>query len=441
MTFYCSTLFALVALLCSVVFCSSDSFQKLASICDQENKQLIHFSDFHQVTELIELFPNQSDVCPVKFLGSFEALGLLLASDNLNDICSPSTYLYLRGFHLRFVSNYAPDVDEQLESSSKSKPEELDPIPESLRRFFVLFALQINKQCKLEMLRRLPEMTETLNQEFQELEESVKVGSKLMNIKSDSRQMKMNEVKLESVKKNREDDYEDQLEQWKLFVQLDAQTGKPLKSAKHLCEAKFIDIYSRLISPVIRLNNLGYSDSLLAELEELFETDKSYNRWYRIMEVCEILKHLEIVELELVDGQLRNEPKSELKRIQITILTPEEAESYEQPAGEKRADGESEKVTFDAHLWAAEESTRDSKLINFDLRLESRADERRTFADLEPKQSLGLREELRKRNVDLLNSDRSDSLEGFVRFLARHKASPELISQIIGMMISTELLS
>lgn len=378
----------------------------LIDVCGSLPKQHVwDFTSPAQVKDMLQARAELPDVCD-NYEAGLDAINELLNDELLSDVCSPQAYGALRDFHRRFISPYVPEATrDELLVTDRLVGYGLEPLPESLKRFFIILTLQINAQCKRALVARI-EFDELINKAISEVdfddmrhlhsegarlladaktrdgakvaaldaivvlpenvdalipERSLQVRAhsmqkqlarlqqkqqdatqqsesgqdrafiphsinleeinvKIKNIgknhhhhqKSDKAKSAQNsgrdeeqsnedeDVSRPQVHKDDDDDDEDekafeQDDPNKLYVQV--KFGDELKRMKDLCRAKFMPVYYELFVPVIWLNNLGYTEEYHTKHEnDKLDWDARFTRWYRVIEICEVLKNIVMIE-------------------------------------------------------------------------------------------------------------------------------------------------
>lgn len=79
-----------------------------------------------------------------------------------------------------------------------------------------------------------------------------------------------------------------------------------VNKVKNVCDGRFRPVYEEIFLPVIRLNNLGYSEDFITHSEtKILHNDRSYRRWFTIIETCEQFKNVRLIVDE--DQVMRND--------------------------------------------------------------------------------------------------------------------------------------
>lgn len=287
-----------------------------------------------------------------------EALQLLwdvLSASNEN-VCSNTKLALIEHFHVRFVSTYIEHVTSRAMVQRHMAPR-------LLRLLFMHYAMEVDAICKRSLINNIEW---DLRERF-----GASVNEKLLDLTEEGQGIRRRSRKEfdaifnGALKKFTEvyaiEHFEDVLLVWDMIEdsylsqnytdkveairdEHDPVTGEPVRllvkvkrrgyldEIKRQCHYNFKPIYSKLILPIVRLANLGYSnrgEQFEIELEEL-RGSELVRRWYSVTQLCEAM--LPIVSFE--------EPS--LGPNEVVVITKEEAAELERAQLERQTGAEPE---------------------------------------------------------------------------------------------------
>lgn len=467
-----------------IVLADETGEQLLAEVCktSKTKQEVPIFTSPSQVRQLIRDYERLKETtsaefaCPPKFGGAFEELGKLLTDESLLDVCSPQMYDLIRAYHTRFIHFYLPETTREqliqqkneakgrgvislLKSEANSMTE---PIPESLRRFFVLFVKQITATCKQHLVSKMQEMKSQQesgeqrlldDEDFAVIERYKKESQRLGFLYQLSRlglstfgrvdrANKFNELQIVDLVDARVND-SSLVEGAKLFVQV--RFDDRLKRIKEACLKRFMPVYMELFAPVIKLNNLGYIERTKSSFEDKeLNEDESIVRWFDIIQACEVIKDIEVLHdssamsaiigiiqdnshLNAQDGELQ----ADLRKVKI--LSPSEAlelqTRVQSSNDEVRPSYDPQtihlahqQVGFTPRMWLTTRKEVERELQYFDKDLERLLYQRTSFIKL-------LRNDIRMylknffhtHKNEILDRDQSTALGQLTVFFERHR--------------------
>lgn len=262
------------------------------------------------VNKLAEYFENlQPDdklfECKQQHEEALMKLNHLVHASNTN-VCSNEKISMIEDYHALFVSTNLDDVGARAKDNRNEAPR-------LLRRFFMHYALEISAICKRSLINNLEW---DLKQKFSDIDDLEPSGEHttpfgyLFNgaIEKFAQFYSVNDFDdvvlfwdlIEDSLLNKKDE---NLQFDKINDEYDAKTGEPvrlrvkIRSNNHVkkiqqnCHNKYKPIYEKLILPIIRLANLGYSNNgeqFQVELEEL-RNNANVKHWYGITHLCEAI--------------------------------------------------------------------------------------------------------------------------------------------------------
>lgn len=461
-----------------------DLSSTLATICQGEGNAAneIIFTSTSQVLELIKLYKQQgpSQICQTnKYDEAFESLEALLDPVILEDICSDEAYQRIRAFHLNFIHYYKPEFNRQelLDLEMKGKGDktslvERRPIPEALRRFFILFVKQINASCKHQIQPRLEELLDgqTLisDEEFALIERYKKESRRLMPLaklglsaitqshKRSLRDLEMLNFALYDKENKQTGDNNDANtnnnndEGTKLYLQV--KFNDRLKQIQDACQMKFKPVYDEVFAPVIKLNNLGYVDHLKSKHEdEQLESDEKMTRWFNIIEACEIMKDVEVLHdstemaalasiIQQTAPRRAGEDRSDLN--QVKLLSKEEADEFKAKianGGRKLiaydpelAHVEHKRVKFTPRMWLTERRDVQDELFYHDKDLKKILANKKSYMRvLVNDVRFYLKNFFYKHKKEISDRDKTSTLGRFSSFIDRHQMPIRLVMLLV----------
>jgi len=279
---------------------------------DSESDYLI-FDSVDQVRQLLEYYQNNQLLCPIDYRDALLGLQKLLVPEILDDVCSKTTFEALKAYHLNFIHFYGPSLDQdelnlrrklaKKDKSSRSSLWQIEksgahlaplrPIPEPLRRFFILFAKQINGLCTIRIAELLPNLIDRKMSIYLQNYELVRrlarkqLGRRALaetSTRKLSSEPRLKDLKLIEYTGN------------KLFMIL--RSTNPMFIIQRLCSKHFRPLYLNLFGTVLSLNSLGYNDWAISWQVQYnqFVTNTNFTRWYDIIQICEIAKDIQLVD-------------------------------------------------------------------------------------------------------------------------------------------------
>lgn len=266
------------------------------------NKQISRVST---VKLLLEYF-NNSKESSSKLAECGKHLGPILRElidliDVSNDnVCSDAKVSRIEEFHRKYVSTANLDVANRADTRNKLA------LPEIIKLFFMHYAIETSASCKINLINNLEWDAKTkVSEEDQQLGRSGLIDEIIATL-GDGHSL------------DQVSDYDDIVLLWDLIPEwnpnkesnmrlekeaIDPVTGEPvnvfikvqqphrMRTIQALCRNKLKPIYSKLIMPIIRLANSGYScngDRFAREIAEL-KKNELVKRWYGITQICEAI--------------------------------------------------------------------------------------------------------------------------------------------------------
>lgn len=287
------------------------------AICDDisaSKSQIRHISTINKLASSLNVL--QED-CATKFGESLVDLERLLALSNAN-ACSEDKISAIENYHKKFISELSEDKPIRKEA------------PKIVKRFFTIYAEQVSQVCKNNVVHNLEEAA----LRFKDDEYTINFGGGFMSKVSKH----MSKI-FKSVHS-----YQDVLLIWEISKYkpekdtsgkyfgsgVDEETGEPvrliivnrqvgpLRLLQRQCRNRLRPVYSKVIMPVVRLANLGYSytDELIAEEEKHLNENELVLQWYRLTQFCETINPLKLIQSDKVSDN------------DATVVTQEESEKY-----------------------------------------------------------------------------------------------------------------
>ena len=246
----------------------------------------------------------------------FEAIDLLneVVSRSNENVCSDEKLSLLEDFHVKFISSFVEHVSERQQAGR-------EPAAPILRLFFMHYAMEVSAVCKRNLINNLEwDVPNSFPNEPEFRPESEGVPT---SKNSKSALNLFNNLAREIVAKTSVSSFEDLIMFWPLIQascspdsnqagqmqpvligeMADPATGEPvkmfvkmrsveaIKSFRRACELKYRPVYEKLILPIVRLADMGYSnegEQFKRELKELKE-NKTVKKWYAIAQFCETI--------------------------------------------------------------------------------------------------------------------------------------------------------
>ena len=295
------------------------------AVCGTQNgssKQISRISTIGRLAAYLEELPDQHKLakCRDQYLESVFNLRDLVAFSNQN-VCSDEKIAAIGNFHQRYVSTAREEDSPERVGRSQA--------PRILKLFFMHYAVEVSTICKRTLIHNLE----------WDLEDKVSAKDfELVNAESLEKLVRLGNFFTSK------EGYEDVVLVWDLidesyfaymnpklqdlgYESVDQITGEPIKlllkvrqasqwwTIQHLCRKKFRPIYSKLILPVVRLANMGYSctgEQFARELAE-HKQSKLVSQWYTMTQICEALLPIQFFQHDSVGAD------------QVAIITKEEA--------------------------------------------------------------------------------------------------------------------
>jgi hypothetical protein len=344
-----------------------NSQQEISSIanivCDETSrisKQMSRISTIERLVEYFNSAPEEHELrsCINKHTESLGLLHKVLTTSNEN-VCSAKKIDLIEDYHNRFVTTEA----EQAKIRQEQGMEMGLPM---LNMFFMHYAMEVNAICQTTLIDNLINFKRDLKDisDKKMNEKVLKFNENLQFLKNGPFDERFDGLLSQLMKMFSVEQYDDVVMIWDALEatflsesgectkNIEVQRGEErapvtdepirmfikVKNAKNLiaiqehCRLHLKPFYSKLIMPVMRLANLGYSNNgerFEIELREL-RSNPNVKRWYAATQLCEVLlpiKVYEDVSMEIKD---------------IIVLKREEAEELEQqqqPDGGTTSDG------------------------------------------------------------------------------------------------------
>lgn len=471
----------------------------LARVCDGDAK--VYFQSHQDVLELIKLVEGDDGTsCDAMFRDSFVDLKEVLSSTVTDDVCSAEAYLIIRLYYKRYISPYSPEATkEELEGALRA--DSLKPIPASLRKFFILFVQQISGLCKRDLVARLgPSVANKVrDRDFALMDRIKEEGSRLFGytyvatpkklsdlviplsrIEASSRKLQEENQAFGSDAAAGESSYganallamQQHLaasagardDARKLYIQV--RFGDNFMFMQQACVHKFIPVYDELFIPVIRLNNLGFDDQQNTDFErEKLTYEKEFTRWFSVIQTCEVLRDIELVQDTSVDSvvadiarmvsplkQAEHKDKSRAQvneSKQLVVLSAQEARELRQrnleAAGRQRAvDVEQPEtvqvqhrpVPFTPLMWLSVDPFCTRELDYFDRRNRKLIKKRTDFFTLwKDKLILDLKSRFHRYKLQIVHKDRSSALGSLASFVERHQTAIKIVGSVVAVLV------
>lgn len=320
---------------------SSENIKSIAQeVCSgSQEKQISRISS---IIKLVDYFDNLSQTadeeladCGQRYNNSLHDLRDVIKASEDN-VCSDEKLSLIEDFHHKYISTVAQDV-----SNRETNPD----TSVILKLFFMNYAMEVSDICKKSLINNLEW---DLKDKFSE--DDYKFGGDTcldMITKAFTRLFKP----VDSVK-----DYDDvllvnDLIQSSIFSMnsaeiadegLNPENGEPvrllikaknvkqIKMMQEKCHYKFKPIYEKLILPIVRLSDIGYTyngQQFQKELEELRE-NKMVKRWYSITQLCELILPIQFFQDESLGSK------------ETVLITKEEAEQLSSLKQTEKIDSE-----------------------------------------------------------------------------------------------------
>lgn len=306
----------------SVTIIDDDSSTSIESIARQlclESKNKNQIGRISTVLKLANYFDNlhsghELEACNQKYSISnrLSLLSELLTTGNEN-VCGEKKISAIESFHRQFISTTKADMSIRDKGSH-------DLIPKILRNFFVVYAEEVSRVCKENLVNNL----------------ELDIKDKLLNEKDYSFDLSDDFIDRLSKKMitffHEIHSYDDAVVPWLLLPHSDVKTKKVSRSLivnkkddrtgetirmfivtknpnvlvklQQSCRNKFRPVYEQIITPIIRLADLGYSftSSKLKAEERLLKNNQYVQMWYTIYQFCETLLPIKFYQGEELGG-------------------------------------------------------------------------------------------------------------------------------------------
>lgn len=307
-----------------------------------DGPQVARISTIQRVKEYFDKLPEGHALSECKELHGDALRDLYeLTSVSNTNVCSDKKITLIENYHNKYVSTNKDHVKIRLENKSREAPQ-------VLRLFFMHYAMEVDAICKRHFINNLEW---DLKEKFGHIEEFQRIG--------DDKKDEMFSVALEKfTSMYHVSDFEDVILFWNLIdgsveaaqsesgeardggseLDFDKKTGEPIRlmakvksmgpmrELQATCLNKYKPIYSKLLLPIIRLADLGYTNSgeqFKVELEEL-KNNPTVKHWYAITQLCEAIIPMKLYE----DSSLGDKD--------IVMITKEEADYLEEELDEER---------------------------------------------------------------------------------------------------------
>lgn len=288
---------------------SNNVRQLLADICwngnvNKENKQISRISTIITLAEYLEaLKPSveeQTDLdanlynCLLYYSASIRELNEIVTVGYEN-VCSDQKVSLIEDFHNDYISTTTNDLENRRELNKDA--------PQLIKLFFMHYAMEVSAVCKRSLINNLEW---DLKDKFDEQDYQFGSGRILERVSAG-----MAKYFADSMV----DDYDDVVIIWDLIDtpmydqddnnndDINPLTNEPIKlyiktrdistvvRMQQSCATKFKPVYEKLIAPIVRLSDMGYSNKgqqFTRELQELRE-NKIVQRWYNLTQICEAI--------------------------------------------------------------------------------------------------------------------------------------------------------
>lgn len=244
------------------------------------NEYLSNTSDLDS-DELVECFETYED--------SLSDLSKIISSSDRN-VCSDEVVSLIRDYHLKYISE--SDHDRAYNDAAA---------PKMLKIFFIQYALKVSAICKLAVIGNLERQASLLNE--------VELSSPLLGSVLSELSTYVNPVE-------KVHDFDDLQLGWDAVLldgppDIDPIAKEPVrlylkvKDANTMvawqsdCRNKFRPVYGKIIMPVVRLADCGYSaNTPSVDLERKRLIDRSSDgvrNWYSVAQICEAILPMRFV--------------------------------------------------------------------------------------------------------------------------------------------------
>lgn len=298
-----------ISLVCSLLGAHGLVEPSLEAVCNNESVPLTSIIAVRKLVR--ESQTTQLDSC-VRYKGSFDKLDDILVAVQTGKICDLALVDKVRNYQRDFIA----------ESNGKSG----ENIPQSLRRLFLALCFQIDAECKLNQISKLKDQVLPLftGEDYNLIKYWEEHGSFLFDL---SGQIKdFDDILLpEDVDKIAESgDFATGPGGFAIMVKADGRMRDLLQD----CKYKFKPFYAKLITPLVKLSNLGFNfqgEILANQLEELRQS-KVIKRCYNIVLTCETFKDVKVYEGHEVDQEsqafkiLSSEEVDQLRRENVKTV-------------------------------------------------------------------------------------------------------------------------
>lgn len=281
---------------------------------DTDSQQISRISTIIKLREFFESVHNKNEKtkvlnCTKTYRDSLLDLVKVLSASNRN-VCSDEKVDLIRDYHRKYISESVDDVSKRQSA-----------IPKILKLFFIQYAFQVSATCKYNVVRNLNSQASRLD--------GIESSLSLPLLKSVLSELSEYINPVESVQ-----DFDDILLAWDSVLldgpaDTDPITKEPIRlylkvrdvnkmiELQTRCRNTLEPVYKKLIMPVVRLADCGYSaDSPLIDLEHSRLTSglksDSVKLWYSVAQVCEALKPIKF----LSDSKLFDDEVERIDRVE-----------------------------------------------------------------------------------------------------------------------------
>lgn len=305
------------------------------AICDKKNgnKLVSRVSSIIKLANYFDSSLDEQNECIVSHREALRDMKELVTTSSKN-VCSNEKLSLIENFHQKYLSTLAKDVQARVD-------QQREDLPKALKLFSMFYISEVSKICRMNLINNLEwdVQDKLLKSEDFRLGDSMDLSTLLHGLGEQFSAMK-------SV-----NSYDDIIMLWSILdgsvLQKDNDAMKHIsdeangvnpitqepvklfvksKNPSHMielqkkCYFKFKPIYGKIILPVIRLADLGYSYTgrhLDKELVEL-KANKLVNKWYVITQICETVMPINFY----VDPTIVNDQET-------VMITPDQAKELE----------------------------------------------------------------------------------------------------------------
>lgn len=362
-------------------------------VCKNNDSIYKQIAKPYTVLKLQEYLSNTNDLssdelieCSKTYESSLSDLGKIISSSDEN-VCSDEVVSLMRDYHLKYISE--SDHDRAYNDAVA---------PKMLKIFFIQYALQVSTICKLALVGSLERQTGLINEG--ELS-SPRLASVLSELS----------IYVNPIEKVH--DFDDLQLGWDAVLldgppDIDPITNEPVRlylkvrDANRLfawqsdCRNKFRPVYGKIIMPVVRLADCGYSaNSPSIGFEQRRLSDRSSDdvkNWYSVAQICEAILPMRFVsDSSLMDDEVVRLTKEEGRALaglslNKSILPGEQKINYEPDTNPM--------VYEDALPIKSDESLKILEIINLETSIVERA--------------LGRATEIKSRNAEAMRDPLDD---------------------------------